>query len=311
MLAPDVGRRALTNGNDPGHRNGRHYVGRFAPRLPGPLHLGSIVAALGSWLDARAPVDAGCCGSRTRSAARARGRRRQIRRQLRGLGLRWDDEVARAIDPRRALSRGLARLEDRGLVYGCRARAGMRVIGLASRRAENRSIRGRVGISGCSALPAGPPARVRWRLPDGRSCASPTAARARRNSGRRREAGDQVLRRADGHWAYQFAVVVDDGDDGVSESSAAATCSPTPVARSCSSRPSGCHIRAICICRWSPMPRAQTVEARGRRGRRGLTDPVATLASAAAVARDWPVGGALLRATGRWLVGQSMRGGIC
>src|SRR4051794_7444740 len=96
------------------------YAGRFAPSPTGPLHAGSLVAALASWLDARAhqglwlvrieDIDAQRC---------APGAAETILAQLAAVGLRPDDEPARQSQRTPLYEAALARLVSSGLVYPC------------------------------------------------------------------------------------------------------------------------------------------------------------------------------------------------
>ena len=193
------------------------YVGRFAPSPTGPLHAGSVLAALGSWLDARAhqgrwlvrieDVDKPRCPPGTDTL---------ILSQLEALGLR-PDETPRWQSQREALyAQALQRLIDAGLAYPCActrkelaAAQGARerhgeLVYPGTCRPENGGLRGR-------------PART-WRL---RVPAGVLHWQDRRLGAQQQEVaqavGDFVLKRADGLWAYQLAVVVDDADQGITD----------------------------------------------------------------------------------------------
>jgi glutamyl-Q tRNA(Asp) synthetase len=187
------------------------YVGRFAPSPTGPLHFGSLVAAVGSFCEARArggrwllrmeDVDAPRC---------VPGAAEDILRTLEGFGLGWDGEVVwqhRRLEAYRAALAGLA---ARGRVYGC-ACTRKEIADSALARDG-----GHIYPGTCRAgLPPGRAARA-WRLwvPAGEvrfedAVQGPVAEEVSR------AVGDFVLRRADGLFAYQLAVVVDDAAAGV------------------------------------------------------------------------------------------------
>ncbi len=189
------------------------YRGRFAPSPTGPLHFGSLVAAVGSYLDARAQggewlvriedVD----GPRTVAGA-ADG----ILRTLDGFGFEWDGEVliqSRRLD---AYHAALVRLQLDGYVYPC-----------ACSRSEIAAATSHLSVDGgllypgfCRAgLPEGRAARAwRLRVPD-RELSFLDRVQGEHQQNLEREVGDFVLLRADGQYAYQLAVVVDDAAQGV------------------------------------------------------------------------------------------------
>ena len=199
------------------------YCGRFAPSPTGPLHAGSLVAALASWLDARA--HGGRWLVRIEDVDRPRcvaGMEQVILGQLAACGLRADGG-----EPLRQSSRGAAyqaamdRLTRVGLTYpcGCTRREiedAMLSLGLLHERFEERIYPGT-----CRAGLRGRPVRSTRVLTEGAGVESTIAWHDRRLGAQQqnlaREVGDFVLRRADGVWAYQLAVVVDDADQGVSD----------------------------------------------------------------------------------------------
>ncbi len=183
------------------------YRGRFAPTPSGPLHLGSLVAALGSYLDARAAggqwlvriedIDPPRCPD---------GADRTILQQLERFGLYWDEAVCWQHTRSDAYQRALEELITQRLAYPC----------------------------SCS--------RKQWQdfdvypgwCRDGvRDATKPIAWRLRSDLGQRpvvwqdrlfgrqqfdpAALGDVVLKRKDALWAYQLAVVVDDAEQAITD----------------------------------------------------------------------------------------------
>jgi glutamyl-Q tRNA(Asp) synthetase len=198
------------------HAGGRKYVGRFAPSPTGPLHAGSLVAALASWLDARAhggtwllrieDIDAPRC-----VAGAAEG----IIATLRAFGFDWEDVIVYQSTRAAHYQAAFDRLRESGLVYSCACTRREIADSVAGVR-EHAFGRELVYPGTCrGGIAAGREARA-WRIrvpcesvafEDG--WAGPCA----QDLGQ--EVGDFVLKRADGRWAYQLAVVVDDADQGV------------------------------------------------------------------------------------------------
>jgi glutamyl-Q tRNA(Asp) synthetase len=201
---------------------GSPYVGRFAPSPTGPLHAGSLVAALASWLDARAA--GGRWLVRIEDVDRPRcvaGAAEFILGQLARCGLVPDEAPWVQSTREAAYAQALARLRAIGLAYdcGCTRReidaALVRAGRVHARHAE------RIYPGTCRAGLQGKAARA-WRLACG-SGASPVFIdwQDRRLGAQHQDVthavGDFVLQRADGPWAYQLAVVVDDAEQGVSD----------------------------------------------------------------------------------------------
>ena len=188
------------------------YRGRFAPSPTGPLHAGSLVAALASWLDARAHGGAWLVRIEDIDPPReVAGAGESILATLAAFGLVPDEPVAWQSRHAPAFEAALSRLADAGLLYGC----------TCSRRTADADSRAAglppgVYAGTCRGQTWEPGLAARIRVP-----AEPIAFVDRR-AGRfeqslAREVGDFVLRRADGLWAYQLAVVVDDADAGVTD----------------------------------------------------------------------------------------------
>ncbi|MBL8317122.1 MAG: tRNA glutamyl-Q(34) synthetase GluQRS [Burkholderiaceae bacterium] len=196
------------------------YIGRFAPSPTGPLHEGSLVAALASWLDARAHGGRWLVRIEDVDSTRCEyGADEIILGQLAICGLVSDETPLVQSNRSAAYEDALARLASAGLVYpcGCSRREIEEVLitlGFLQQRHEERVYPGT-----CRHGLGGKPARsirvltsmgdedisIRWN--DRR------LGRQRQNL--TREVGDFVLKRADGLFAYQLAVVVDDAHQGV------------------------------------------------------------------------------------------------
>lgn len=195
-----------------------HYVGRFAPSPSGPLHLGSLVAALASWLDARA--QGGRWLLRIEDVDRPRtvpGAAQTIMDQLRAMGLHWDGDILWQSQRDAIYQQAFDGLTARGLTYGCGCTR--REIADSALRGDGPALDGEHPYPGTCrhGLPAGRQARAwRLRVPEG------TETFVDRWLGPQQQdvaqaVGDFVLRRADGLWAYQLAVVVDDAQQGITD----------------------------------------------------------------------------------------------
>ena len=181
------------------------YRGRFAPSPTGPLHAGSMLAALGSWLLARQA--GGQWLLRIEDIDPPREVIGATQAQLQALAafdLRHDGDIVHQ-SRRDALYRdALDRLLARGLAFECHcSRADLAATGGIHRRCV---------ANASHAVPA-----IRLRVADGTLVAFDDLVHERIAQRVDLEAGDFVLRRADGLWAYQLAVVVDDAAQDVTD----------------------------------------------------------------------------------------------
>lgn len=187
------------------------YRGRFAPSPTGPLHFGSLAAALGSCLEARAhggewllrveDVDVPRC-----SPEAAAG----ILRTLDRLGFEWDGEVM--VQSRRTARYGelLDWLKAAHLVYPCACTR--RELADSALAPDGAAVYPGTCRDG---LPPGKAARA-WRLRvDDAAVAFADAIQGPLSQRLGADVGDFVLLRADGYFAYQLAVVADDADQGI------------------------------------------------------------------------------------------------
>jgi glutamyl-Q tRNA(Asp) synthetase len=201
------------------------YRGRFAPSPTGPLHAGSLVAALASWLDARAHRGRWLVRLEDTDTPRCvAGADREILRQLDALGLAADAPPTWQSNHGDAYAAALQRLVDAGLAYpcGCSRREIDDALAAAGRKPPRHGERVYPGT--CRPERGGlkgKPARA-WRVTVGRDDAPVVIRWHDRRLGEQtqdvtHEVGDFVLKRADGPWAYQLAVVVDDAAQGVTD----------------------------------------------------------------------------------------------
>ena len=196
------------------------YRGRFAPSPTGPLHAGSLVAALASWLDARAHGGSWLVRMEDVDGPRCvPGTDQVILNQLAACGLVSDEPVVWQSRRGALYQVALDRLVTSGRAYPCACsrkdiEGALHAQGLARERHHapvypGTCRPGRGGLQGQAPrawrFHLGEDARVDWtdaRL--GPQTQDVAAA-----------VGDFVLKRADGLWAYQLAVVVDDADQGI------------------------------------------------------------------------------------------------
>ncbi len=190
-----------------------HRIGRFAPSPSGPLHLGSMVAALGSYLDARARGGSWVLRIEDVDEPRTQaGAAQSIIATLTDCGFEWDGAIVRQSERTDLYRDAFERLVASGAVYAC---------GCTRKEIADSAL----AIDGARIYPG----TCRDGLHAGREA---RAFRVRTNNapvrfddrvqGRivqdiEREVGDFVLLRADNYFAYQLAVVVDDADQGITD----------------------------------------------------------------------------------------------
>lgn len=188
----------------------RPHRGRFAPTPSGPLHFGSLVAALGSCLDARAHGGEWLVRMEDVDPPRvAAGAADAILRTLEAYGFEWDGPVMWQGRRGEAYQAALEKLRSAGRVYGCACTR--KIIAEAAL----------IGVDGpvypgtCRGRPAREGTARRFLAPD-RRVAFQDLLLGRVACDVADECGDFVLKRADGVFTYQLAVVVDDAEQGIS-----------------------------------------------------------------------------------------------
>jgi glutamyl-Q tRNA(Asp) synthetase len=189
------------------------YVGRFAPSPTGPLHFGSLVAALASWLDARAARGRWLVRIEDLDTPRIQpGAADQILRCLDRIGLHWDESPVYQSQRGALYAAALEKLASRLYWCGCsRREIADSSLGLASDGAH-------IYPGTCrSGLPPGKAPRARRVEAGTESIAFVDRVQGPQEQDLAASIGDFVVARADGPVAYQLAVVVDDAAQGITD----------------------------------------------------------------------------------------------
>jgi len=182
------------------------YRGRFAPSPTGPLHFGSLVAAVGSWLRARSQNGAWLIRMEDLDPPReVPGAAQDILTTLAAFGMTSDEPVVWQSRRAEAYAAAFTRLRERDLVFACWcSRAD-----LAPHDGLHR---------GTCVAPPDPSRTPAWRVRvDDRRVAFTDLLQGEYAQNLLPDVGDFVVRRVEGGYAYQLAVVVDDADAGITE----------------------------------------------------------------------------------------------
>jgi glutamyl-Q tRNA(Asp) synthetase len=192
------------------------YRGRFAPSPTGPLHMGSLVAAMASYLDARAHQGRWIVRIEDLDFDRnVQGADQEIIATLARCGMLSDEEI-------------VWQSQRTALYQNALEQLGNHVFACACSRKEIADSRLRIGLQDQQIYPgncrngiaATKTARsFRLRVPDGEAALLEFKDRllGQQHQNLSLEVGDFVLKRADGFWAYQLAVVVDDAEQGITD----------------------------------------------------------------------------------------------
>jgi glutamyl-Q tRNA(Asp) synthetase len=181
------------------------YTGRFAPTPTGPLHFGSLLAAVASFCDARAVGGRWLLRMEDIDPPREMpGAAATILRQLEAYGLQWDGEVLYQHTRSEAYLAAIDALVAKGCVFWCNC--------------------SRSALAGLAVYPGScrhhlapqPDAAVRLRVEPGTVCFEDRVF-GQQTEDVAASVGDFVIRRRDGLFAYQLAVVVDDAFQGITD----------------------------------------------------------------------------------------------
>ncbi|MCT8954940.1 tRNA glutamyl-Q(34) synthetase GluQRS [Pseudomonas lundensis] len=182
------------------------YIGRFAPTPSGHLHFGSLVAALASYLDARSAGGRWLLRMEDLDPPREMpGAQAAIIEALHRYGFEWDGEWIRQSDRHDAYAHVVERLFSQGLAYACTC--------------SRKQLEGYNGVYPGFCRNAGHSmenAAIRVRVPELEyAFTDRVQGEYRQHLGR--DVGDFIIRRRDGLYAYQLAVVLDDAAQGVTD----------------------------------------------------------------------------------------------
>ena len=181
------------------------YRGRFAPSPTGPLHFGSLLAAFGSWLLARHANGEWLVRIEDLDPPReVAGAAAEQLRTLAAFGLHADGPVLRQSERGHVYRDALDRLLASGAAFACHCSR--------SDLADEGGIHRRCVAGSARITPA-----FRLRVPPRTALGFDDAIQGHVRQDLGAEVGDFVLKRADGYWAYQLAVVVDDAAQGVTD----------------------------------------------------------------------------------------------
>ena len=192
--------------------------GRFAPSPTGRMHLGNVFCALLSWLSAKS--QGGEWLLRIEDIDPDRSRRDfalQIMDDLQWLGLPWDGEVIWQSRRSDLYEYYLRRLEDTGLTYPCFCTRADIMATQAPHESDGRIVyAGTCRGKKRDEMAENAPHAIRLLVPD-EDIAFCDGHYGPQQVNLARHCGDYILRRRDGAWAYQLAVVVDDATMGITE----------------------------------------------------------------------------------------------
>jgi glutamyl-Q tRNA(Asp) synthetase len=192
--------------------NGSHYIGRFAPSPTGPLHFGSLVTAVASFLEAKSNTGQWLLRMEDLDKPREmQGAADHILRALDTFGFSWDGEVVYQSDRTEAYNEILYELQQKKYVYPC----------TCSRKEIAESVfdtgfEGAIYPKTCLKKNPKPGVHAAFRIiTSNQEISFEDKVQDYFSQNIALEIGDFVVKRVDGFFAYQLAVVIDDDYQGV------------------------------------------------------------------------------------------------
>lgn len=182
-----------------------HYRGRFAPTPSGPLHLGSLLAAVISYLEARRQGGQWLLRMEDLDPPREQpGAADAILRCLEAHGLYWDEPVCYQSQRGDAYEAALDQLQQQGVLFWCQC--------------SRKQLRGQVVYPGTcrTSVSPRPDCAIRLRVSE-QGDAFIDGFQGRQSANPAKDFGDVILKRRDDYYAYQLAVVVDDAWQGITD----------------------------------------------------------------------------------------------
>jgi len=188
------------------------YVGRFAPSPTGPLHFGSLVAAVASYLEAKTQHGKWIVRIEDLDTPRIQvGAANDIINTLAAFGFEWDGDIMYQSQRNEAYMNAFNILKDKQLIYPCTCTRKE-----IADSASNVGIEGAVYTGTCLKQAIKPNAPRAWRIKtEDKLIQFNDAIQGNVSQNLKFDTGDFVLKRADGLFAYQLAVVVDDAEQGI------------------------------------------------------------------------------------------------
>ena len=194
-------------------------IGRFAPSPSGRMHLGNVFSAMMAWLSVRSQDGEMVLRIEDLDPDRCRREYAEtLKDDLRWLGLDWDREQTPQSQRTAAYAAEFERLRDLGLVYPCYCSRGELHAASAPHATDGRVLYAGTCRNLTEAQRAAKTKAPAWRLmvPD-RVYGFEDGLQGHFEENLARDCGDFLIRRADGVYAYQLAVVTDDGQGGITE----------------------------------------------------------------------------------------------
>ncbi len=185
-------------------------TGRFAPSPTGPLHFGSLIAATASYLEAKTQQGQWLVRIEDLDPPREQvGAANEILKTLDSFGFEWDAEVMRQSERHGAYETALTQLKHQGLVYRCTC---------SRKEIADSALQGIEGVVYPGTCRHAQHQSGAWRvLTNADVIGFDDAIQGHQSQNLSHDLGDFVLKRADGLYAYQLAVVVDDAEQGITQ----------------------------------------------------------------------------------------------